>query len=129
MQAGASIIKPLYAMLRVMYNPIPKFFFGLEIYEGSVGGTLLYAETQAPVTDAFGFISHRWKRHPVFGNIASISWQGSAKILSVLCGGESANGPTMKLATLKLITALSQVPAGATGPKGEPGPKASGPPR
>ena len=50
-------------------------FLRFEIYEGSVGGTLLYAETQAPVTDAFGFISHRWKRH-------SCIWQHCQHIMA-----------------------------------------------
>ena len=64
-----------------------------EIYEGSTGGTLLYAETHNPSTDDYGFLSVTVGSGTVeTGTIASINWQAGPKILSVLCG-DTANGP------------------------------------
>ncbi|HMS98997.1 MAG TPA: tail fiber domain-containing protein [Saprospiraceae bacterium] len=100
-----------------------------EIYEGSTSGTLLYAETQNPSTDDYGFLSVTVGSGTVeTGNIASINWQGGAKILSVLCG-DTANGPYNEIGNSQINNSTFTGPqglkgeTGPVGPAGPPGPK------
>ena len=109
-----------------------------EIYEGSTGGTLLYAETHNPSTDDYGFLSVTVGSGTVeTGTIASINWQAGPKILSVLCG-DTANGPYNEIGNSQINNStfagpqglkgeIGPVgPAGPQGPKGDAGKDGSG---
>ncbi|MBP6397788.1 MAG: tail fiber domain-containing protein [Saprospiraceae bacterium] len=100
-----------------------------EIYEGSTSGALLYAETQNPSTDDYGFLSVTvGSGNAETGNIASINWQGGAKILSVLCG-DTDNGPYNEIGNSQINNNTFTGPqglkgeTGPVGPAGPPGPK------
>lgn len=93
-----------------------------EIYEGSIGGTLLYAETQNPITDEYGFLSVTVGNGTAeIGNIAGINWQGGPKILSVLCG-DSANGPYNEIGNSPINNSAFTGPQGQKGEQGPAGP-------
>lgn len=83
--------------------------------------TLLYSETQQPVTDQFGWISvNVGNGSPVFGVFKEIDWSESFKFLEVECG-ESPNGPYNSLGTSQINNSIFAGPKGDKGDKGEQG--------
>lgn len=96
-------------------------YLKFDILDGSPTGTLLYSETQAPVTDAYGWFSVEvGTGTSVFGNIADVNWNDGPKYLKVECG-ESNGGPYAEITTSQINYSAFRGPQGDPGPQGPQG--------
>ena len=90
-------------------------YLRFSILDGSIGGAILYRETQSLRSDRFGWISATVGTGvPVEGDFASISWQNSPKYLLVECA-DSPNGMYEEVASSLINNSIF------IGPKGDKG--------
>lgn len=92
-----------------------------DIHDATPDGTLLYSETQSPLTDPYGWFSAVvGNGTPLTGDISMINWNEGPKFLTVHCG-EEEGGPFEEIGSSQINFSAFRGPQGLKGDPGEKG--------